>query len=104
MLILKGREPHFILTDNIILQRTLLWRKYVKEVKPYKQYKGQNKISQECCCLCEQTSEHGPQTPTSLLQNEYFQTKENDRNSSTTKLIELQNNNNQNISETSEIL
>ena len=89
-----------------MLQRTMLWEKYVKEVKPYKQYKGQNKISQECCCLCEQPSEHErPQKSTSsLIENEYFHAKENDRNSSSTKLIALQNNNNQNISETSEIL
>ena len=87
-----------------MFQHTMLWRKYVDEARPNKPYKSQNKISQECCCLCEQSTEHGPQTPTSLLQNEYFQTKQNDRNSSSTKLIALQNNNNQNISEALEIL
>ncbi|XP_045160349.1 phospholipid phosphatase 1-like [Mercenaria mercenaria] len=56
----------------------------------------------DCCCTCEQSSDS--QTPATLLQNEYYHNIENERNSSSTKLIALQNNNLQNMSVTPEIV
>ncbi|XP_045157241.1 phospholipid phosphatase 2-like isoform X2 [Mercenaria mercenaria] len=45
--------------------------------------------SPDCCCTCEQTSDLEQQTPSPLLQNEYLQ--ETGRNSSSAKLVMLQN-------------
>jgi hypothetical protein len=61
-----------------------------------------NNKPSNCFGSCRKSTDIDLQTPASV-QNEYFQKVENGRDSSSTKLIELQNDDNQNILVTSEI-
>ncbi|XP_060582235.1 phospholipid phosphatase 3-like [Ruditapes philippinarum] len=80
----------------------VLWRKYVNEESEKVQQDEQTENARECCCLFKQPTDLDPQT--SSTENGYFQSIEHGRNSSSTKLIALQNNNNQTITESSEII
>jgi hypothetical protein len=84
----------------------MLWRKYVEDDSRKEGQENQEEKSRDCCCVCNQPSdiEFDSQPPSSISQNGYFQIIENGRNSTYAKLISIQNNNNQTISERSEIV
>ncbi|XP_060594910.1 phospholipid phosphatase 2-like [Ruditapes philippinarum] len=81
---------------------TVLWRRYVKEKRVKNNYKNSINKPRDCFCTCARPSDIDPHTSASV-QNEYTKRVENGRSSSSTKLIELQNDDNQNILVTSEI-
>ncbi|XP_060594911.1 phospholipid phosphatase 3-like [Ruditapes philippinarum] len=86
-----------------IFVHTVLWKKYVRESRVTNNNNiNSNYKSSDCFGSCQKSTDIDSQTPASE-QNEYFQRLENGRNSSSTKLIELQNDDNQNILVTSEI-
>jgi hypothetical protein len=84
----------------------MLWRKYVEDDSRKEGQEKQEEKSRDCCYVCNQPSDIkcDSQTPSSISQNGYFQNITNGRTSSSAKLISLQNNNNQTISEPSEIM
>ncbi|XP_060582234.1 phospholipid phosphatase 2-like [Ruditapes philippinarum] len=97
----------FILGITVaVFVHTMMWRKFVEDDSRKEGQENQEEKSRDCCCVCNQPSdiEFDSQTPSSISQNGYFQNIENGRNSSSAKLISIQNNNNQTISERSEIM